>query len=254
MAANILGFPVSSSTGGGEFTPIVKYDARAGRIFRVDRVDTGDGFANELTDITATFKAVFDFETVLAGWMLFLPNTAPSFAVVHLNPDNQTPLPPQPSPEHKHGTKTMIKLNKACGGDKPVREIAGNSDAWKRAYEKLYTQYRAEKHKYPGQLPVVVLASADPVTASNGKQKSTNYQPNWRIDGWVPRPQDLPAEIRQPSMAISQTLPAPMTADDFDTPKPPPATGNQTVPPPNRYQAPAAIAPQANTIVDDDSG
>ena len=255
MAANILGFPTeTTSASGGDFTPIIKYDARAGRIFRIDRVDTGDGYANEQIDITATFKAVFDFETVLTGWMLFMPGAAPSFSLVHLNPDNQTPLPDRPSAEHKHGTKTMIKLSKACGDDKPVREIAGNSKAWVGSYEKLYAQYRSERHKYPGKLPVVVLASTDPVTSGNGKQKSTNYHPNWRIDGWVDRPADLPLEIKQPSMAAQTPLPAPMSADDFDAPKTPPSTGSQTVPPPNRYPPKPAVVPQANTNVGDDFG
>lgn len=255
MATNILGFPTEMATGsGGEFTPIVKYDARSGRIFRVDRVDTGDGFGNEQIDITATFKAVFDFETVLTGWMLFTPGVAPSFSLVHLNPDNQTPLPDRPSAEHKHGTKTMIKLSKACGGDRPVREISGNSIAWRESYGKLFTQYRSERHKYPGKLPVVVLASTDPVASSNGKSKTTSYHPNWRIDGWVDRPVDLPLEIRQPSMAPQTPLAAPMTADDFDAPKMPPATGGQTVPPPNRYPPKPAPVLQNNAISDDDFG
>ena len=42
---------------GGSFLPIVKYDARAGRVARVDR-DNGESTA---TDITNSFKAVFDF-------------------------------------------------------------------------------------------------------------------------------------------------------------------------------------------------
>ena len=254
MATDILGFPTGTTTGNGEFTPIVKYDARSGRIFRVDRVDTGDGFANEQIDITAIFEAVFDFETVLTGWMLFTPGAAPSFSLVHLNPDNQTPLPDRPSAEHKHGTKTMIKLSKACGGDRPVREISGNSIAWRESYGKLFTQYRSERHHHPDKLPVVMLTSADPVASSNGKSKTTSYHPNWQIMRWVNRPADLPLEIKQPSMAAQTPLPAPMSADDFDAPKTPPATGSQTVPPPNRYPPKPAVVPQANTNVGDDFG
>ena len=35
--SNVFGFSTEPSAG-GDFTPIIKYDARAGRIFRVDRV------------------------------------------------------------------------------------------------------------------------------------------------------------------------------------------------------------------------
>jgi hypothetical protein len=242
----ILGFSTESSNGsGGDFTPIVKYDARSGRIFRIDRIDTGNGYANEPVDITAIFKAVFDFETVLTGWMDFPPGSAPSFALVPLSLDQskQVPLPDRPGPKHKHGTKTMIKLSPSCGGDKPVREIAGTSKAYVGAYEALFAQYLAERSKYPGQLPVVALQSTMPVTTGSGQQKSTNYHPQWRIDGWKPRPADMPLTIRQPAVQAMQPLP--LT---------PPATGNQTVPPPNRYQQPAAIVPQATTISDDDFG
>ena len=52
-----LGFNLGSGGGGGDFLPIIKYDARAGRLFRVDRED---GVSTSV-DITRNFKAVFDF-------------------------------------------------------------------------------------------------------------------------------------------------------------------------------------------------
>ena len=48
---SVFGFSTESS-GGGDFLPIVKYDARAGRFFRMDRVDTGSGFESDPVDIT----------------------------------------------------------------------------------------------------------------------------------------------------------------------------------------------------------
>ena len=51
---DILGFPVGA-TAGGEFTGICKYDARSGRIFRVVRTNTGNGYVSENVDITAMF-------------------------------------------------------------------------------------------------------------------------------------------------------------------------------------------------------
>ena len=59
---SILGFPTKSEDGGGgDFMPIVKYDARSGRIFRVDRVNNGDGFTSELVDITPDFQGDIRF-------------------------------------------------------------------------------------------------------------------------------------------------------------------------------------------------
>ena len=123
----------------------------------------------------------------------------------------------------------------------------------------LYRQFKAEKAKYPGQLPVISLASAMPVASGSGARSSTNYQPTWRIDGWAPRPADLKNEISQPAMAHVTPLPAPMTADDFDAPRTAPKTGAQTVPPPNLlHTVPQANVHQANALqannLDDDFG
>ena len=82
--SGVFGFSTEPSPGGGDFTPIIKYDARAGRVFRVDRISTGNGFETNPIDITATFKAVVDFENIKTGWMVFTPGSAPSFVVIKL--------------------------------------------------------------------------------------------------------------------------------------------------------------------------
>jgi len=41
-----FGFSTETSAG-GEFTPIVKYDARSGRMFRIDRIQDANGFDND---------------------------------------------------------------------------------------------------------------------------------------------------------------------------------------------------------------
>ena len=183
---SVFGFSTESSTA-VDFTPIVKYDARAGRIFRVDRLDTGNGFENNPVDITSNFKAIFDFENVEVGWIDFPVGSAPSFALVPMG----TQLPDRPSAKHKNGIRMLLKLTKGCGGDKPVREIAGTSKAFLSGVEAVYAEYAKEKGSYPGKLPVIVLVSTTPVTSGSGDRKSTNYHPQFKIDGWMPRPEDL---------------------------------------------------------------
>jgi hypothetical protein len=228
-----FGFSTETSAG-GDFTPIVKYDARSGRMFRIDRIQGVDGFDNDPIDITATFKACFDLEGVETGWMLFAPGTPPSLKLIPLAVlDAGGTYPEKPTPDHKPGVRFMLKLSPKCGGDKPVREIAGQSKAFLQAVEELYAQYEREKPQHPGDLPVVELVRTVPVKSA----QSTNYKPEFRISGWAKRPADLTP--REPSRAPVEPLR--MT---------PPATGAQTVPPPNvmRTQAPA---PQ---MADDDFG
>jgi len=67
-------------SGGGDFLPVCKYDARAGRAFRVDREDG----QNNPVDITRNFKAVFDMENIEVGWIAFPKGAAPDFQLVPL--------------------------------------------------------------------------------------------------------------------------------------------------------------------------
>ena len=177
--ANVFGFSTESSSG-GDFLPIIKYDSRAGRFFRVDRVDSGNGLVNEPVDITANVKFLADFENIEVGWINFMPGQQPDFRLVPMG----TQMPERASPDHKTGIRFMLKLAKECGGDRPVREIAGTAKAFLSGVEAVYTRYLAERAKHPGQLPVIVLDKTTPVKTGAG---TTNYHPIFKIAGWAAR-------------------------------------------------------------------
>jgi hypothetical protein len=179
---NVFGFSTAPSTG-GDFTPIAKFDARAGRIHRIDRVDTGGGFESRAVDITQSFKAVFDFEHVEVGWIYFPVGSPPEFALVPMG----SQLPDRPTPKHKNGLRMMIKLSRDCGGDRPIREFAGTSKAFLSGIESAYLAYAADKDKNPGKLPVFVLEKTTSIKTGSGENSSTNYHPSFRLVGWVPR-------------------------------------------------------------------
>jgi hypothetical protein len=212
---SVFGFSTEPSAG-GDFMPIVKYDARAGRIFRMDRVDTGNGFSTDQIDITSNFKAIVDFENVEVGWIDFPAGAAPNFALVPMG--NQ--LPDRPSPRHKNGVRFILKLAKDCGGVKPIREIAGTSKAFLSGVEAVFTAYQAEKAANAGKLPVIVLEKTTPIKSGSGEKQSTNYQPTFKISGWAPRG-DL---VFQPKGGA-----APQTTSPQHTP---PSTGSTKVEPP----------------------
>ena len=79
--SDVFGFSTEVSAG-GEFLPIIKYDSRSGRLFRVDRINTGNGFASEPVDITGNVKFLADFENVEVGWINFTPGQTPDFRLV----------------------------------------------------------------------------------------------------------------------------------------------------------------------------
>jgi hypothetical protein len=232
MAVDVFGFPVSTGGEGGEFTPVMKFDARAGRFFRVERINTGNGFENEDVDITQTVKFLADFENVEVGYARFVAGQAPDFHLVPMG----SQLPAKPSEQHSSVVRFMLKLAKECGGERPIREISGASKAFRGAIEAVYTQYLAQKDKNPGKLPVLVCEKITPVKTGTGVQSSTNYHPTFKIVGWSER-KDLvfvPKAVT-PSVA-SQVLAATAAA----SPATAPSTGS------TRAQAPVAETADAD--------
>jgi hypothetical protein len=197
------------SGGGGDFLPIVKYDARAGRISRVDR-ENGESIP---TDITNNFKAVFDFENVEVGFIKFAAGMAPDFRMSRFY--DRKPVP-DPKGDYKPGVRFVIKLAKECGGD--IREIASNAGAFLDAAKKLHVEYEAGVKENAGKLPVIALDGVNAKTSGEGQKKSTNYVPVFKIVSWVKRPDDLVYVARGSSVASSS-----------EEPSSPPSTGSTKV-------------------------
>lgn len=190
----------------GNRTPIVKYDARAGRWFRVD--------GKEATDITQSFSAVFDLATIEIGWAKFSAGQAPdtSFARV------PQAMPSQPSADHRRAVRLHLKLAKSLGGD--VRELMTQAAIVMQAIDQLHDAYVAAPESAQGKLPVVACPGTEAVATSTGAGKSTNYKPLLQIVSWVSRPADL----------LITDAPTPRG----DARATPPATGSEIMPPPVR--------------------
>jgi len=169
------------SADSGEIIPIIKFDAKAGRMFRRDRVN-GE---NDQIDITRTFKAIFDFENIETGTINFNTGSAPDFAVVRIG----DPIPQAPSPDHRPGARILVKVSKENGGD--LRELASTAKAFLRGLNALHDEYLAGASANKGKLPVVELVDTTPITSGEGARKSTNYSPVFKIASWVDRPADL---------------------------------------------------------------
>lgn len=239
---SVFGFSTQPNPS-GDFLPIVKYDARAGRMFRVDRVDTGQGFVNEPVDITSTFKAIVDFENLETGWIAF-GGGRPDFKLVRIGEK----LPPQPTAKdekgkdlYSNGIRFMLKLSKECGGAKPIRELAGVAKAFTGAVEKVYLEYVAGRLDAPSKLPVLIMEGSTPIKSGTGDKSSTNYAPNFKIVSWVDRPQDLVWSAKDSGGQVAVPF-APASSSTTPTtsiiPSNPPSTGSTRVDPP-RASAPA---------------
>lgn len=212
---------ISSEGGaGGNFADVLKFDARAGRFFRVDRAQGAAGWETNNVEITQGFTAVFDFENIKVGWALFAAGIAPSFVMVPLG----QPFPAKPSDQHKQGFKIMVKLGASSGGD--VREFSSCAGAVRTAMDKLHDAYLAGVSANPGKLPVVTMTGSTPIVSTGKGQSSTNYAPIFEIVKWVDRPVDLTIDtpvaanatqqVAQPvQQAITTSQVAPAADDEF---------------------------------------
>ncbi len=203
------------STGSGDFVPYCKFDARAGRWFR--KGEGGD------VDITDGFAAVFDFDQIEVGWMVFAAGTAP----VYVTQPISMGVPAKPPGENwKQGFRCNIALGSALGGG--IYELSSTAKALIGVSDRLHTEYSAAPEKAQGKLPVLKMSGTTVVESKGPGGTSRNYAPNLSIAAWVDRPASL-------AMRAASPAPAPAPAS-------PPSTGSTAVPPPAPKAAPAPAA------------
>ena len=181
---------LSTGTGSGEYTLVVKYDARAGRWFRIDRTqDAAGNWNSDDVDVTHGFQAVMDLENIEVGWMLFAAGVAPQWNMVKLN----EALPPKPSDQHKQGFRMMLKLGKSISADPAgdVREFASQAKAVIGAVDALHTEFEKGRAANPGKLPVVAMTGTTAIKTTGKGQTATNYAPVFEIKQWIDRPPEL---------------------------------------------------------------
>lgn len=217
---------LSTGGSGGDIKPYLKYDAKAGRLFRMDRIQNSDGtFSSESSEITNTAQMVMDLANIRVGWINYT-SQGPIRRLVILG---QEPIPPRPDdkntdgkPAFKQGFEVDLLLDKNSGGG-GVRVIGSAAGCVIEAMDALHDSFTGASESKAGKLPVVKITGVSPVKSG----QSTNYKPTFAIVNWIDRPDALKA---QPSGAASQ--PAQSA----------PSTGSTIVAPPSQ---PAQVPQQA---------
>lgn len=172
----------TEASGGGNFTPVVKINAKQGRVWRVDRSQgTDGGWITDEVDITSDFQFVPDFENIEIGWMHFAAGQAPDLRMVRIGES----LPAKPSENHKQGFRLNLKLGKACGGD--LRELAATAKTISGPFDKLHDLYLSEKKAHGDELPVVRMTGMKKVDTKTQHGTNTNFEPVFEIVSWIGR-------------------------------------------------------------------
>jgi hypothetical protein len=202
----------------GDYVDIVKYDARAGRMFRIDY--DPDTQTKEAVDITSPApRFAIDFGTLEIGYVKFTSN-GPDYRMV---PEGQK-LPEQPDEKNEKRQLTyrpgckLLLYGKCLGG---LRLWTPTANCVLEPLDELYQKYRAAPEAKDGKIPVVEITRTVPITTGQGQRKSTVYAPFFAILGWVDRVSEMgdrtvaiPGAATLPPPASAAAIPRPHEAGD----------------------------------------
>ena len=227
-----MGLGLTTGGSAGDIKPYVNYDAKAGRMFRVDRSQQSDGtYATDKTEITNVVQFVADLANIRVGWVNYTTQ-GPIRRFVVLG---QEAIPARPDdknadgkPAFKQGFEIDLLLNKDAGGGAP-RVFGSAAGCVIEAMDALHDAFNGAAESKAGKLPVVKIAGVSPVKSG----QSTNYKPTFAIVNWIDRPPALPLP----------GAPVPIASA--------PSTGSTIVPPPAATPIPAnTLVPQQAAMAD----
>ncbi|MDE2705413.1 MAG: hypothetical protein F4Z57_10185 [Gemmatimonadetes bacterium] len=173
----------------GDFLPIIKYDARAGRLLRVDRSPhaDGSGWGKQEIDISTGVSFLADMAHIEVGWISFQTGV-PDFSMIRIDQlATGGSFPEKPSPDHRQGFRITVQLAQPPGD---VRQFSHTAKCVVRAFDALHTAYveGLEQADNKTLVPRVTLAGTTPVKTYAPHGTTTNYAPQFEITDWTPRP------------------------------------------------------------------
>lgn len=201
---------ISTASSNGDIKDRIQYDARAGRFFRIDRVNADGQWTSTAEELPLPLRVVMDLGQIEVGWQLIKPGQV-DMQMVRLGEER----PAKPSADHKEGFRVDV-YSKALG----VRTFGSTAKTVIGCIDRLHDAYEEQKGAHPGCVPVVAFTSTTPITTGQGAQKSTNYAPVAEIAEWIPRPEGMdeggasdapaaaPAAAQPATQAAAQPAPA----------------------------------------------
>jgi len=197
-------------TGSGNYDPILKFNAKAGRFAHRD----SDG---EVEIENPTF--VIDLYNVGLGWAAFREGEAPERVF--------DPEPGMRAAKTRDDQKRCMMVRTfATESFKGRAELCTTSMHMLNALKDLYAVFReaAEKNG-DGKLPVINCVGVTPSKDKYG----TNYRPEFKIVDWVERPDELPDEHPASDLIGSAANDNAAPSSHVAAPKKAAANGNRPV-------------------------
>jgi hypothetical protein len=206
-------------TQASDITPIVKYDARAGRFFVQNyNFDTREKVSIDITTPPPRFAV--DFGSLEVGYIKYTA-TGPDCKTV---PEGSAiPVQPDERDEQKrllYRAGFLVKIyGKVLDG---LREWSSSANCVLEAMDDVYNKFREAPEAHAGKIPIVELTRTIPVTNGKGAKANTTYAPCFAIVGWTDRTPDMgarsvppPKPPSAPDMRINTAPPAHDLNDDI---------------------------------------
>ena len=204
-----LGFTETSSSGGGDFLPIMKFSAKDGSFVRQDRHQTSEGtWEKSETEMELPFKVLMDMDQIEVGFIAFT-TTGPDFRFVKVG----EPMPVKPSDEHKEGFRIRM-YNKEIG----LREMSSSSKIVRNQMNDLHDAYLAGKADNAGKMPIIEITGSDRIQIETKAQGTQTFRsPKWSIAGWVDRPAGMDAQAApEPAATVAPAAVVPSVVEGAD--------------------------------------
>jgi hypothetical protein len=167
--------PLNLSVSDGDFTPYIKYNAKAGRWYIKPEGATED------VEITNPALA-FDMANIRTGWLFYAEGSGPE-KVWDPSPAQMAPKPPGPR-KFKRGFEVMVYGNAMIDGKKlGIREFSSTASNVIGAMLRMYAAYEEGMVANKDKVPVFICNGVKPINGAYG----VNYEPQFTLQTWVER-------------------------------------------------------------------
>ena len=195
--------PLNLSVGDADFTPYIKYNAKAGRFYAKP-----EGGTEEVEIVNPVLA--FDMANIKTGWLFYAEGTGPE-KVWDPSSSQTAPRPPGPQ-KWKRGFEVAVIGNANVPGTSKkigLREFSSTAGNVITAILRMHAEYEAGMAANKGKVPVYTCKGVKPINGMYG----TNFEPLFTLSGWVER---------ERVAAFDEHAPAPPATNGHDELNPPP--------------------------------
>lgn len=170
--------PLNLASGDADFTPFLKYNAKAGRFYVRPQGATED------VEVVNPRLAI-DMNYIKTGWIYYSQEGGAPEKVWDPTITQMAPRPAGPK-KFKRGFELVVFGNDPVHGLNGVlglREWTSNASNANNAIMKMYEAYEAGITANRGKVPFYVCTRVIPINGSYG----TNYEPVFELKAWIDR-------------------------------------------------------------------